>query len=123
MIFFLLVQARKRWAEGRPEVIIDPLLGEKPSNKIIKLIQTGLLCVQQNATKRPTMSTVIVWLGSESTITIHSTKTPASTSSHSQSEDGTMSMSNVFTDLTYIAFSCSFENYNVFFGGVDVLLF
>ncbi|XP_048606969.1 putative cysteine-rich receptor-like protein kinase 39 isoform X2 [Brassica napus] len=92
--------ARKRWAEGRPEVIIDPLLGEKPSNKIIKLIQTGLLCVQQNATKRPTMSTVIVWLGSESTITIHSTKTPASTSSHSQSEDGTMSMSNVFTDLS-----------------------
>ncbi|KAF2578362.1 hypothetical protein F2Q68_00002382 [Brassica cretica] len=97
---FINLLARKRWAEGRPEVIIDPLLGEKPSNKIIKLIQTGLLCVQQNATKRPTMSTVIVWLGSESTITIHSTKTPASTSSHFQSEDGTMSMSNVFTDLS-----------------------
>ncbi|KAF8093022.1 hypothetical protein N665_0393s0022 [Sinapis alba] len=92
--------ARKRWAEGRPDVIIDPLLGEKPSNEIIKLIQTGLLCVQQNATKRPTMSTIIVWLGSESTITIHSTKAPASTSSHSQCEDGTMSISNVFTELS-----------------------
>ncbi|CAF1702523.1 unnamed protein product [Brassica napus] len=75
--------ARKRWAEGRPEVIIDPLLIENPSNEIIKLIHIGLLCAQQNATKRPTMSTVIVWLGS-----------------HSQSEDDTMSMSNVFTELS-----------------------
>ncbi|CAG7881673.1 unnamed protein product [Brassica rapa] len=75
--------ARKRLAEGRPEVIIDPLLIENPSNEIIKLIHIGLLCAQQNATQRPTMSTVIVWLGS-----------------HSQSEDDTMSMSNVFTELS-----------------------
>ena len=83
IFFFFLDQARKRWAEGRPEVIIDPLLIENPSNEIIKLIHIGLLCAQQNATKRPTMSTVIVWLGS-----------------HSQSEDDTMSMSNVFTELS-----------------------
>ncbi|KAL0845593.1 hypothetical protein Bca101_018839 [Brassica carinata] len=75
--------ARKRWAEGRLEVIIDPLLVENPNNEIIKLIHIGLLCVQHNATKRPTMSTVIVWLDS-----------------HSQSEDDTMSMSNVFTELS-----------------------
>ncbi|CAH8387127.1 unnamed protein product [Eruca vesicaria subsp. sativa] len=54
--------AWKIWTEGRPEVIIDPLLVENPNNEIIKLIQTGLLCVQENATKRPTMSTVIVGL-------------------------------------------------------------
>ncbi|KAF3506465.1 hypothetical protein F2Q69_00002740 [Brassica cretica] len=91
--------AWKRWVEGRPDIIIDPLLVQKTSNEIIKLIQTGLLCVQQNATKRPTMSTVIVWLGSEA-ITIPSPKAPAFTVSHSQSEDGTTSMSNVLTELS-----------------------
>ncbi|KAJ4905731.1 Cysteine-rich receptor-like protein kinase 40 [Raphanus sativus] len=91
--------AWKRWVEGRPDVIIDPLLVQKPSNEIIKLIQTGLLCVQQNATKRPTMSTVIVWLASEA-ITIPSPKAPAFTVSNSQSEDGTTSMSNVLTELS-----------------------
>ncbi|CAF2125377.1 putative cysteine-rich receptor-like protein kinase 39 isoform X2 [Brassica napus] len=91
--------AWKRWSEGRPDVIIDPLLVEKPCVQIIKLIQTGLLCVQEEATKRPTMSSVMVWLGSE-TITIPSPKGPAFTESYSQSEDGTMSMSIVFTELS-----------------------
>ncbi|CAN6808927.1 unnamed protein product, partial [Brassica oleracea] len=98
-ITFLLVQAWKRWAEGRPEVIIDRLLVKNSSVEIIKLIQTGLLCVQENATNRPTMSSVMVWLGSE-TITIPLPKAPAFTESHSQSEDGAMSMSNVFTELS-----------------------
>ncbi|XP_018510072.1 cysteine-rich receptor-like protein kinase 40 isoform X2 [Brassica rapa] len=91
--------AWKRWSEGKPEVIIDPLLVENPSVQIIKLIQTGLLCVQEDATKRPTMSSVMVWLGSE-TITIPSPKAPAFTESYSQSEDGTMSMSIVFSELS-----------------------
>ncbi|KAL0786934.1 hypothetical protein Bca101_003180 [Brassica carinata] len=91
--------AWKRWAEGRPEVIIDRLLVKNSSVEIIKLIQTGLLCVQENATNRPTMSSVMVWLGSE-TITIPLPKAPAFTESHSQSEDGAMSMSNVFTELS-----------------------
>uniref|UniRef100_M4DM21 Cysteine-rich receptor-like protein kinase 40 n=1 Tax=Brassica campestris TaxID=3711 RepID=M4DM21_BRACM len=80
--------AWKRWVEGRPEIMIDPLLVEKPCNEIIKFIQTGLLCVQQNPTKRPTMSTVIVWLGSEN-ITIPLPTAPAFTSIHSIYEDGT----------------------------------
>ncbi|KAF3506466.1 hypothetical protein F2Q69_00002741 [Brassica cretica] len=60
---------------------------------------TGLLCAQHNPTKRPTMSTVLVWLGSEA-ITIPLPKAPAFTVSHSQSEDGTTSMSNVYTELS-----------------------
>ncbi|KAJ4905723.1 putative cysteine-rich receptor-like protein kinase 39 [Raphanus sativus] len=78
--------AWKRWTEGRPEVIIDPIL-------------TGLLCVQENPTNRPTMSSVMVWFGSE-TINIPLPKAPAFTESHPQSEDGTMSMSNAFTELS-----------------------
>ncbi|CAN7123936.1 unnamed protein product [Brassica rapa subsp. narinosa] len=89
----------KRWAEGRPEIIIDPFLVENSSNEIVKLIQIGLLCVQENATKRPTMSSVIVWLGSEN-ITIALPRAPAFTMIKSPSEDCTMSMSNVFTELS-----------------------
>ncbi|CAF2125375.1 cysteine-rich receptor-like protein kinase 40 isoform X1 [Brassica napus] len=72
----------KRWSEGRPVVIIDPLLVENPNVQIIKYIQTGLLCVQEDASKRPTMSSVMVWLGSE-TITIPSPKAPDYTKSFS----------------------------------------
>ncbi|KAJ0264894.1 Cysteine-rich receptor-like protein kinase 40 [Hirschfeldia incana] len=92
--------AWKRWVEGRPEIIIDPFLVENPSNEIIKLIKIGLLCVQENATKRPTMSSIIVWLGSE-TITIPLPKASAFTSNQSQSEDGIMSVSNAFTELSF----------------------
>ncbi|KAL9285731.1 unnamed protein product [Arabidopsis thaliana] len=92
--------AWKRWVEGKPEIIIDPFLIEKPRNEIIKLIQIGLLCVQENPTKRPTMSSVIIWLGSETNI-IPLPKAPAFTGSRSQSEIGAMSMSDdVFTELS-----------------------
>ena len=94
-----MVQAWKRWVEGKPEIIIDPFLVENPSNEIIKLIQIGLLCVQENAGNRPTMNSVIVWLGSE-TITIPLPNAPALTGSMSQSEKGTTSISNVFTELS-----------------------
>ncbi|CAE6136100.1 unnamed protein product [Arabidopsis arenosa] len=92
--------AWKRWVEGKPEIVIDPFLIENPRNEIIKLIQIGLLCVQENAAKRPTMSSVIIWLGSE-TIIIPLPKAPAFTGSQSQSENGIMSMSDdVFTELS-----------------------
>ncbi|KAG2283177.1 hypothetical protein Bca52824_054397 [Brassica carinata] len=91
--------AWKRWVEGKPETVIDPLLMKDPINEIIKLIQIGLLCVQENAAKRPTMRLVIVWFGSD-TIIIPLPKAPAMSGSQSQSEDGTMSMSNDSTELS-----------------------
>ncbi|VVB07787.1 unnamed protein product [Arabis nemorensis] len=62
--------AWKRWIEGLPESIIDPYLSENPINEIVKLIQIGLLCVQEKAANRPTMSSVIVWLARDGTLTI-----------------------------------------------------
>ncbi|VVB07789.1 unnamed protein product [Arabis nemorensis] len=91
--------AWKRWVEGKPEIVIDPHLSENPINEIIKLIQIGLLCVQENAANRPTMSSVIVWFCSE-TIIIPLPKAPAYARIQSQSENGTMSMSNVITELS-----------------------
>ncbi|CAA7054335.1 unnamed protein product [Microthlaspi erraticum] len=96
----LAVFAWKRWVEGKPETIIDPLLVKDPRNEIIRLIQIGLLCVQENPSKRPTMSSVIVWFRSE-TIIIPLPNSPAFTGSQSQSsESGTMSMSNIYTELS-----------------------
>ncbi|KAJ4876400.1 putative cysteine-rich receptor-like protein kinase 39 [Raphanus sativus] len=93
--------AWKSWVKGKPETVIDPLLMENPRNEIIKLIQIGLLCVQENAAKRPTMSSVIVWLGSE-TITIPFPMSPAFTREQSQSENSKISMSkDIFTELNY----------------------
>lgn len=67
---FFLIKAWKRWVEGEPESIIDPYLSEHPTDEIIKLIQIGLLCVQETAAKRPTMNSVIVWLARDGTLTI-----------------------------------------------------
>ncbi|KAL1214698.1 putative cysteine-rich receptor-like protein kinase 39 [Cardamine amara subsp. amara] len=92
--------AWKRWVERKPEIIIDHFLIDNSRNEITKLIQIGLLCVQEHAAKRPTMSSVIVWLGSETT-TIPLPKAPAFTRSLSQSDNGTStSGSDVFTELT-----------------------
>ncbi|CAE6136050.1 unnamed protein product [Arabidopsis arenosa] len=62
--------AWKRWIEGELESIIDPYLNENPRNEIIKLIQIGLLCVQENAAKRPTMNSVIAWLARDGAFNI-----------------------------------------------------
>ncbi|CAN8246285.1 unnamed protein product [Cochlearia groenlandica] len=62
--------AWKRWLQGDAESIIDPYLQGNPISEIIKLIQIGLLCVQDNTSKRPTMNSVIVWLASEGTLTL-----------------------------------------------------
>ncbi|EOA19367.1 hypothetical protein CARUB_v10000414mg [Capsella rubella] len=89
----------KRWVEGKPENIIDPFLIRHPRNEIIKLIQIGLLCVQENPTKRPTMSSVITWLGSD-TIIIPLPNASPFTRSQSQFESLTILIpEDVFTEL------------------------
>ena len=46
--------------------IIDPSLGETyPTNEVSRCIQIGLLCVQEHATDRPTMSAVVFMLSND----------------------------------------------------------
>ena len=46
--------------------IVDLLLDETyPANEVSRCIQIGLLCVQEHATDRPTMSIVVFMLGNE----------------------------------------------------------
>ena len=46
--------------------MVDQLLDEAyPANEVSRCIQIGLLCVQEHATDRPTMSTVVFMLGND----------------------------------------------------------
>ncbi|KGN49521.2 hypothetical protein Csa_003698 [Cucumis sativus] len=63
----LLSYAWELWSEGRAEEMIDKnLSGECPESEAVKWIHIGLLCVQEDPNIRPTMSMVVLMLGSKS---------------------------------------------------------
>ncbi|KAL7213414.1 hypothetical protein ACSBR2_016020 [Camellia fascicularis] len=73
----LLTFAWKLWSEARGVELIDPILVQScVVNEVLKYIHIGLLCVQEDATDRPTMSFVVVMLGSD-TVTLPQPKQPA----------------------------------------------
>ena len=46
--------------------IVDPLLAEiYPANEVSRCVQIGLLCVQEHAIDRPTMSTIVFKLSND----------------------------------------------------------
>ncbi|KAJ0082858.1 hypothetical protein Patl1_10950 [Pistacia atlantica] len=54
------------WREGRSLEMVDELLGESYTvHEVLRCIQIGLLCVQEQATDRPTMSMVVSMLGND----------------------------------------------------------
>ncbi|XP_044461070.1 receptor-like serine/threonine-protein kinase SD1-8 [Mangifera indica] len=72
----LLGQVWRMWKEGKALEVVDSAVADSyPAHEVLRCVQVGLLCVQENAEERPEMSTVILMLGSE-TATIHQPKTP-----------------------------------------------
>ncbi|KAD3066926.1 hypothetical protein E3N88_34806 [Mikania micrantha] len=65
----LIGHAWRVYNEGRSMELIDKTIDE-PCNltEVLRSIQVGLLCVQQNAGDRPNMSSVIMMLGGESAL-------------------------------------------------------
>ncbi|XP_060194281.1 G-type lectin S-receptor-like serine/threonine-protein kinase At4g03230 [Lycium barbarum] len=62
----LLGQAWKLWMENRVLEVMDPIIvGTFNESEALKCINVALLCVQEDSGDRPTMSNVIVMLGSE----------------------------------------------------------
>ncbi|KAG6670534.1 hypothetical protein I3843_Q057400 [Carya illinoinensis] len=54
------------WKEGKAMEIVDSSLGDITlDNEVARCIQIGLLCVQEYATDRPNMSTVVAMLGND----------------------------------------------------------
>ncbi|XP_059636823.1 G-type lectin S-receptor-like serine/threonine-protein kinase SD1-1 [Cornus florida] len=83
----------KLWSEDRALEIIDSSLGDSsPTREILRCIQVGLLCVQDSAMDRPTMSSVLFMLSNETDLP--SPKQPAFTVPRSQNRStGTRSSS------------------------------
>jgi len=60
------LQAWKVWCAGKCLELMDPVLEECcVESEVVKCIHIGLLCVQEDAADRPTMSTVVVMLASD----------------------------------------------------------
>ncbi|RYR37381.1 hypothetical protein Ahy_A09g042275 isoform E [Arachis hypogaea] len=60
-------QVWKQWRDGTPLSILDPKIKEDYNQvEVIKCIQIGLLCVQENPNSRPTMGTIISYLNNHS---------------------------------------------------------
>ncbi|KAM3701582.1 hypothetical protein ACJW31_05G184900 [Castanea mollissima] len=73
----LLAHAWRLWCEDKVLEFMDNFLMESCwTSEIVRCIHIGLLCVQENPNDRPTMSTVVVLLGSES-IALPEPKHPA----------------------------------------------
>ncbi|XP_052210680.1 G-type lectin S-receptor-like serine/threonine-protein kinase RKS1 isoform X6 [Diospyros lotus] len=74
--FNLLGHAWKLWIEGKASELLDPQVeGSIPMSEILRCMQVGLLCVQKCPKDRPTMSTVLLMLITE-TIVLPQPKQP-----------------------------------------------
>ncbi|KAL5197259.1 hypothetical protein ABZP36_000771 [Zizania latifolia] len=61
----------RKWEEGHIAEVIDHFLGRNyPEAEVLKCINIGLLCIQQNPADRPTMTDVVVLLNSDATNTL-----------------------------------------------------
>ncbi|KAK7405578.1 hypothetical protein VNO78_07027 [Psophocarpus tetragonolobus] len=73
----LLLYAWNVWCAGKCLEYIDQVLVKSfIANEVEKCLHTGLLCVQQEAKDRPTMSMVVLMLGSD-TMTLPKPNQPA----------------------------------------------
>ncbi|PPD85453.1 hypothetical protein GOBAR_DD17610 [Gossypium barbadense] len=65
--FLVLEIAWKQWKNGTPLELLDTVLKDNYSrNEVIRCIQIGLLCVQEDPAERPTMATIAMMLNSYS---------------------------------------------------------
>ncbi|WJX30580.1 hypothetical protein P8452_19102 [Trifolium repens] len=62
----LLIYSWNLWYEGKSLELLDPILKKTYiANEVVRCIHIGLLCVQEDAIDRPTMSNVVVMLASD----------------------------------------------------------
>ncbi|KAK4588065.1 hypothetical protein RGQ29_019164 [Quercus rubra] len=89
------------WKEDKAMELIDSSLGETyPANEVSRYIQIGLLCVQEHAEDRPSMSTVVFMLGNDTPL--QSPKQPAYIfkNTYSSKDRSTSEGGNSINDLT-----------------------
>lgn len=65
----LLGHAWNLWMQERPMELVEDMLDDCHStSEVLRCIQVGLLCVQQRPDDRPTMSSVVLMLGTDSSL-------------------------------------------------------
>ncbi|CAD5183526.1 unnamed protein product [Musa acuminata subsp. malaccensis] len=73
----LLSYIWEKWQDGSALEIVDPALGgHYQQSDLLRFVQIGLLCVQEDPSDRPTMSTIVVMLDSE-TVSLRTPSQPA----------------------------------------------
>ena len=97
-----LLQTWRLWCEGRSLELIDPVLEESCiASEVMKCIHIGLLCVQENAADRPTMSTVVLMLGSD-TMALPKPKQPAFSVGRMLSENESTSKNSNYNSVNEV---------------------
>ncbi|KAL3522062.1 hypothetical protein ACH5RR_014896 [Cinchona calisaya] len=77
--------AWQQWREGTPLALLDPTIGDSyVKTEVLRCIHVGLLCVEEDATRRPRMASVVYMLDSNS-VSLPSPYLPA-VSRHNKSE-------------------------------------
>lgn len=72
-----LEQAWEKWSGSAALEIVDPVLGDQyHGGDVLRCLQIGLLCVQENPSDRPSMRTVDLVLNSE-TVSVQIPSKPA----------------------------------------------
>ncbi|KAK6264914.1 hypothetical protein SCA6_020348 [Theobroma cacao] len=72
----LVAYAWHLWNEGNALELMDPLLTDGCPDEFLRYIHIGLLCVEEDAFNRPTMSSVVVMLKGEA-VTLCQPQQPA----------------------------------------------
>ncbi|XP_024634015.2 cysteine-rich receptor-like protein kinase 10 isoform X3 [Medicago truncatula] len=95
----LLIYSWNLWCQGKSLELLDTILKNTYiSNEVMKCIHIGLLCVQEDAVDRPTMSNVVVMLASD-TIALPNPKHPAFSVGRKVNDDPSVNevtISNIF---------------------------
>nr|XP_027062938.1 putative receptor-like protein kinase At4g00960 [Coffea arabica] len=73
----LLSYAWKHWRSGDPLALLDSSIGDSYiKNEVIQCVQVGLVCVEEEVSKRPTMASVVQMLNNSS-VTLPTPHCPA----------------------------------------------
>jgi hypothetical protein len=87
---YICVQTWKLWCEGKSLELIDPFHQKTYiESEVLKCIHIGLLCVQEDAADRPTMSTVVRMLGSDTAVLPEPNQPAFSVGRMSKNDDST----------------------------------
>ncbi|XP_021749302.1 putative receptor-like protein kinase At4g00960 [Chenopodium quinoa] len=109
----LLSNAWRSLTEEKPLEYLDPTLHNSySSDEVLRCIHLGLLCVQENANYRPTMSSVVLTLSTDSTTTgtLPTPQFPRTFDNSSSTESSFMSRLSIHSTTTESELKASSKN-------------